>query len=228
MRSGTAKNCIVWYNTAPSGKDLYDTTASFSCSPDAAHGVDGNITKAPVFVDAANGNYRLNPNSPCINMGDNAVVVGSVDLDGLPRIAGGVVDMGAYEYQGAGIGDQDCDGLPDNWEVDYFGDTSSMRSSDDSDMDLIDNWSEWIAGTNPSDPDSVFTASLSPNQVSADGFVVEWLSVEDRTYSVLWRGSLTNAHEVLQDEIEYPQNSYTDTVHNAESTGFYQIGVQLK
>ncbi|NLX26917.1 MAG: hypothetical protein GXY61_13340 [Lentisphaerae bacterium] len=228
MRSGTAKNCIVWYNTAPSGKDLYDTTASFSCSPDAAHGVDGNITKAPVFVDAANGNYRLNPNSPCIDMGDNAVVVGSVDLDGLPRIAGGVVDMGAYEYQGAGIGDQDCDGLPDNWEVDYFGDTSSMRSSDDSDMDLIDNWSEWIAGTNPSDPDSVFTASLSPNQVSADGFVVEWLSVEDRTYSVLWRGSLTNAHEVLQDEIEYPQNSYTDTVHNAESTGFYQIGVQLK
>jgi hypothetical protein len=58
--------------------------------------------------------------------------------------------------------------------------------------------------------------------------VIEWTSVEDRSYSVGWAKTLTNGYQVLQNGIEYPQNSYTDTLHNAESTGFYQIEVQLK
>ncbi|MBN2704500.1 MAG: hypothetical protein JXR23_09845 [Pontiellaceae bacterium] len=176
-------------------------------------------------MDAANGDYRLAEGSPCIDAGSNAYVVGSLDLAGLPRIVGGVVDMGAYEYYNE---DEDGDSLPDDWERDHFGGTSSQRAEDDFDNDGIDNGSEWIAGTDPSDPNSAFTASVSTNPVSTDGFVVEWLSVEDRVYSVLWRGSLTNANDVLQDGIEYPQNSYTDTVHTAESAGFYQIEVQLK
>ena len=32
----------------------------------------------------------------------------------------------------------------------------------------------------------------------------------------------------LVSGIEYPQNSYTDTTHNAESASFYKIDVQLK
>ncbi|MFH0879656.1 MAG: choice-of-anchor Q domain-containing protein, partial [Lentisphaerota bacterium] len=36
--------------------------------------------------------------SPCIHRGDNALVMGDVDLDGNARISGGVVDLGAYEY----------------------------------------------------------------------------------------------------------------------------------
>ncbi|MBN2703262.1 MAG: PKD domain-containing protein [Pontiellaceae bacterium] len=225
MRSGTANNCIVWYNTAPSWNDLYGITARYSCSPDVTDGSNGNMTNAPVFVDAANGDYRLAAGSRCIDAGSNRYVVGSLDLDSMPRILGGVVDMGAYEYYNE---DEDDDGLPDDWERVHFGGSAGQGAEDDFDNDGIDNGSEWIAGTNPSDPNSVFTASVSSNPVSADGFVVEWLSVEDRTYSVLWRGSLTNTNDVLQDGIEYPQNSYTDTVHVVESAGFYQIGVRLK
>ena len=44
-------------------------------------------------------NLRLQPNSPCINAGDNSYVTGATDLDGNPRISGGTVDIGAYEYQ---------------------------------------------------------------------------------------------------------------------------------
>ena len=64
------------------------------------------ITTDPLFVDSANGNYRLQNSptlSPGINAGSNALVpIGiTTDLAGNPRFspAGGTVDLGAYEYQ---------------------------------------------------------------------------------------------------------------------------------
>jgi parallel beta-helix repeat protein len=102
MSSGsTANNCIIYYNTAGgTGNDIddYYYTARNTCASDIAHGVDGNITNAPLFVDKAGGNFRLQGGSPCIDAGSNTYVVGTTDLDGNPRIVNGVVDMGAYEY----------------------------------------------------------------------------------------------------------------------------------
>ena len=60
-----------------------------------------NISSDPLFTNAAAGNFHLLATSPCINFGNNTAVVGTTDLDGNPRITGGIVDMGAYEYQGA-------------------------------------------------------------------------------------------------------------------------------
>ena len=51
----------------------------------------------PLFV--GNDNYHLKLSSPCINTGDNsAPSLPATDKDGNPRISGGTVDMGAYEY----------------------------------------------------------------------------------------------------------------------------------
>ncbi|MBU4211926.1 MAG: hypothetical protein KKD33_05010, partial [Verrucomicrobia bacterium] len=72
----------------------------------AATNGTGNITGDPMFVDKGLGygttnvvgNYRLSPNSPCINAGMNQNwMTNGVDLDGMMRIRYGTVDMGAYE-----------------------------------------------------------------------------------------------------------------------------------
>jgi hypothetical protein len=96
-------NCIVYYNSAPTGQNYYSsliTTFNYSCTTPLPTNGLGNIALDPLFVDT-NGwsNLRLQSNSPCINAGNNDFVTWSTDLDGNPRIVGGTVDMGAYEFQ---------------------------------------------------------------------------------------------------------------------------------
>ena len=72
---------------------------------------EGNIDENPLFVDD-NGDFHLQPGSPCIDAGDSSQVAETVfyDLDGNPRGADDpdvvdtgkpvfalVVDMGPYE-----------------------------------------------------------------------------------------------------------------------------------
>jgi hypothetical protein len=92
-------NCIVYFNTGEDGPNYISSALNYSCiTPLPTNGV-GNITNAPQFVDQASGNLRLQSNSPCINAGLNVLAPAGLDLDGNPRIVGGTVDMGAYEYQ---------------------------------------------------------------------------------------------------------------------------------
>ena len=97
---GTLCNCIMYYNTAPSNSNYRDCILNYSCTMPNPGGV-GNITNDPRFVNAAARDYHLQPTSPCINAGTNQDwMIGATDLEGLARIRGGRVDMGAYEYQG--------------------------------------------------------------------------------------------------------------------------------
>ena len=59
------------------------------------------IAASPRFVNPAARNYHLQANSPAIDLGVNAGV--ATDADGNARPYGPTVDIGAYEYQGAGI-----------------------------------------------------------------------------------------------------------------------------
>jgi len=87
---------------------------------------EGNIDADPVFVDPANGDYRLQMGSPCIDSASNAGP--STDLDGYPRpvdIIGlgregpGAFDMGAYEFQ-APRSDLNSDGYVNEMDLMIF------------------------------------------------------------------------------------------------------------
>ena len=98
----TLNNCIVWGNTIgewgqPGTDNYYNSTLNY-CNSDPSPAGTGNISQDPKFIDVDN--LRLQASSPCINAGSNDLAVGNKDLDGNPRIFGGMVDMGAYEYQG--------------------------------------------------------------------------------------------------------------------------------
>ena len=92
-------NCIVWGNTGyvVATNNHQGCAFLYSCSWPKPSG-EGNIKADPKFADAANGDFRLQTNSPCINTGTNEYVASAFDLDGNPRILGGRVDMGAYEF----------------------------------------------------------------------------------------------------------------------------------
>ncbi len=73
------------------GSDIYNDADSMVTD------VEGNIADDPLFVDAANGNLRLQANSPAIDTGINPLTSYPTDLDGNPRIIHVRTDMGAYE-----------------------------------------------------------------------------------------------------------------------------------
>ena len=78
---------------SPSGLGLEGTCAS-------QEGSSGNISLDPLFVSAQKHNYRLQSGSPAINTGDNSAPdIPKKDLAGRPRIVGGIIDMGAFEFQ---------------------------------------------------------------------------------------------------------------------------------
>jgi hypothetical protein len=114
--SPTVTNCILWGDSAPNGPEIFnDGTSSATVSYSDVQGGEtgvydpcdgllwgaGNIDADPCFVDAANGDYHLLEDSPCVDAGDNTAVPSGVttDLDGNPRIVNGIVDMGAFEAQ---------------------------------------------------------------------------------------------------------------------------------
>jgi predicted outer membrane repeat protein len=57
----------------------------------------------PMFVAPDSFDLRLQPCSPAINRGNNAVVTTHTDLNGNPRIQGAAVDLGAYESAPLGL-----------------------------------------------------------------------------------------------------------------------------
>jgi len=68
----TLVNCIFWGNATPGiFNQSGSVEAQYSCIAGGWGGV-GNIAADPLFVDAANGDYRLLNSSPCVDTGDPA------------------------------------------------------------------------------------------------------------------------------------------------------------
>lgn len=89
--------------------------------------------------------------------------------------------------------DSDDDGIPDWWEYKHFGGSTNAVASADDDDDGATNLEEYIADTDPHDPDSVFR--IAQPEVKAEGEIetLSFLSATTRLYQVEYSDeSLTN------------------------------------
>jgi hypothetical protein len=220
----TLNNCVVYFNIAPNAANYGGGTLNYCCTmpqPDPSQGF-GNITNAPVFVDYAGGNLRLQSNSPCINAGLNAYAPGPTDPDGNPRVVSGTVDIGAYEFQGPGSM------ISYAWLQQYGLPTDGSADATDPDADGHNTWQEWRCQSDPTNALSalrLLTASHAGANVT-----VRWQSVSgvsyflDRSTNLLAppRFSPLASNLLGQPGVTI----YTDTNAAAVPRLFYRVGVK--
>jgi hypothetical protein len=222
----TLVNSIIFFNNDATNDSSTNYTSSdtlnFSCAAPLPASGAGNISSLPDFVNMASGDFHLQPNSPCINSGNNAYVTVSTDLDGNPRIQGGTVDIGAYEYQNP------TSVISYAWLQQYGLPTDGSADFIDTDNDGMNNWQEWIAGTDPTNPLSVFKMLVPSNNLS--GVSLNWESVSNRTYFLQ---SSTNpgmqpAFSTIQSNIQGQTGTtfFTDATATNSGPYFYRVGVQ--
>ncbi len=85
------------------------------------------------------------------------------------------------------------DGIPDSWRLRYFGTVNNLLSqaAADADGDGANNWQEYIAGTDPTDPSSVLRVSTDQAVASqSQDCVVHWPSVAGKQYIIERSASL--------------------------------------
>jgi hypothetical protein len=185
LAGGTANNCIIYSNNADdvgpnyvhAGLSTDPLILNYCCTiPMPTANGFGNITNDPALLDLAGGDLHLQSNSPCINLGKNSYVTGSTDFDGNPRIKGGTVDIGAYEFQNP------ASKISYAWLRQYGFPTDGTADLADTDQDGMNNWQEWICGTDPTNNLSVLKMFAPSN--TPLGLALSWQSVTGKTYDL--------------------------------------------
>jgi hypothetical protein len=104
-------------------------------------------------------------------------------------------DVFAAVLPPAANADTDGDGIPDWWMIQYFGHITGQAgdqslAQDDPNGTGMTTLQDFIAGMNPTDPKSVFQASVVPPASSGGDVTLVWSVVAGRTYSVQYKNNL--------------------------------------
>jgi hypothetical protein len=210
-----------------------DRVALFPSAPDGA-APTGTLTWAYTATNGAlNLLFGLTPNSRydlTIDRNDSHV---TPTLTPSPEGNWTVDDQGTLAFFDVDASvDTDSDGLPDIWEWTHGFDPRSADGMDgpagDPDRDGADNLSEYVAGTDPTDPQSFFLCLPIPAApFPLAGNVLRWPSAAGRLYAIhAATNLLTGPDAVIAANLPAtpPINVHT-TQQQETGAVFYRIGV---
>ncbi len=172
------KNSIIYGNIMPFNDT--QSVVTYSIVEGGFKGI-GNLNLNPQFINPTHyglspntsGDYQLTNTSPAIDAGENGTIsLTDKDLVGnLRRYNGGIVDMGAYEFQGSRVGGTVISITSGNWE----------------------NGSTWMGGVRPLAGDNVIINNNHNVTLNATGTAK---NVEIRTNAKIVHSSASSKLQV--------------------------------
>ena len=135
--------------------------------------------------------------------------------------------MGAYEYF-VSLPSVTLTGIPFTWLILHGLSTDGSADNQDPDHDGMTTFEEWVAGTDPTNAASGLKLTGLSAPAGAGSMVIQWQSVDARTYVVSRSSNLVGAvWSVLATNLPAtpPLNTYTDTTAVARPSAFYRIAV---
>ena len=86
-----------------------------------------------------------------------------------------------FTVSAGGISDVDGDGIPDWWELQFFGGATNAQTGIDNDGDGVNNWNEYVAGTSPTNINEFFEVVQTANST---GITLWFPTATQRQYRV--------------------------------------------
>jgi hypothetical protein len=131
-------------------------------------------------------------------------------------------DRGRIERIDLAVGVDTSGGLPEAWQIQYFGRTG-VDPNADADQDGLSNLAEFKLGTNPTDAQSLF--EIMDVQVSSGGATIEWSSAANKFYTLQRSAELMGGFTNLRTRIAAtaPVNTHQDTTATGAGPFFYRV-----
>ena len=144
----------------------------------------------------------------------------------VPALAGKVVTGGRLNL--ARIVDSDANGLPDWWELEYFGHLTGTNPNADPDGDGASNLAEFLAGTDPTSAASVLRLAALPTGIQ-NQIQLQWPSVAGRYYRLVsGTNLLTGFGATVHTNIAAtpPLNVFTNLPPDGAKAAFYRLQLE--
>ncbi len=119
--------------------------------------------------------------------------------------------------------DSDGNTVCDDWEIAYFG-SLGTNLGEDTDGDGMTNYQEYLADTNPLDPNSRF-AIIDINTDPQGGVLIRFSTITDRTYTVLRSEDILGTYSPIATGVKATSNitQYKDATAVPGKVYFYRM-----
>ena len=178
----TVINVVIGDDTPPPNIFLLDRLTGSNTVLTAGQAGSSSITWAsrPVISDGG----------ATVAFLDSGSGLATGDLNRVSDAFGASVDVNAA------LVDSDGDGIPDWWMMKYFGHPTGQAgdnslASSDADGDGMSNLQEYLAGTDPTNPNSVFRLAVAP--AANNNINLFWPAVPGKSYQIQYKTNLDDA-----------------------------------